>query len=290
MSARAKPQGSRALGIVGAIGHKFLRDNGFFLASGLAFNLLLYFIPLFLLMVSLLGYTVLDSDRAMREVQAVLLAFLPHSQEALADNFAVIVANRGSLGIAGFASFLLFSTVLFGSVRTVLNCVFEVRQERSLVHGVWIDFLMTGSTAMLLLLAVGAGWFLTVAETFAQQFSALRPLVQPGFEFAGRMIGTSATACLFYVLYRFAPAQTISSWGVLIASVAGTVLFLLAKWGFGWYAHIAQQNVEFYGALAGLIFLMMWLYYVSVVFIIGAEIGWVYDRERSKTTPIESRA
>lgn len=290
MSARAKPQGSRALGIVGAIGHKFLRDNGFFLASGLAFNLLLYFIPLFLLMVSLLGYTVLDSDRAMREVQAVLLAFLPHSQKALADNIAVIVANRGSLGIAGFASFLLFSTILFGSVRTVLNCVFEVRQERSLVHGVWIDFLMTGATAMLLLLAVGAGWFLTVAETFAQQFSALRPLVQPGFEFAGRMIGTSATACLFYVLYRFAPAQTISSWGVLIASVAGTVLFLLAKWGFGWYAHIAQQNVEFYGALAGLIFLMMWLYYVSMVFIIGAEIGWVYDRERSKTTPIESRA
>lgn len=290
MTTSVRPQGSRGLGIIRAIGYKFFRDNGFSLASGLAFNLLLYFIPLFLLMVSLLGYTVVDSDRAMHEVQAVLLAFLPHSQKALAENVATIVANRGSLGVAGFASFLLFSTFLFGSVRTVLNCVFEVRQERSLVHGVWIDFLMMGATAVLLLLAVGVGWFLTVAETFAQQFSAWRSLVQPGFEFVGRMIGTSAIACVFYILYRFAPAQTISSWGVLIASVAGTVLFLLAKWGFGWYVHIAQQNVEFYGALAGLIFLMMWLYYVSVVFIIGAEIGWVYDRERSKTTPIESRA
>ena len=274
-------QDSRAWGLVKAVGYKFFGDNGFLLASALAFNLLLYFIPLSLLMVSLLGYTVLDSDRAIHEVQEVLVAFLPQSQEALAENVAAIVANRGSLGIAGFGSFLLFSTVLFGSVRTVLNCVFEVRQERSLVHGVWIDFLMMGATAVLLFLAVGAGWFLTVAETFAQQFSAWRLLVQPGFEFAGMMIGTGAITCLLYVLYRFAPAQTISSWALVIASASGTVLFQLAKWIFGWYVQIAERNIELYGALAWLIFLVMWLYYVSMVFIIGAEIGWGFDRKRS---------
>ena len=40
---------------------KFIADGGLFLASALAFNLLLYFIPLSLLMISLLGHTVLDS-------------------------------------------------------------------------------------------------------------------------------------------------------------------------------------------------------------------------------------
>lgn len=40
---------------------KFDRDNGLFLASGLAFSLLLYVIPLALLMISILGYTVLES-------------------------------------------------------------------------------------------------------------------------------------------------------------------------------------------------------------------------------------
>ncbi len=58
---------------------KFLEDNGFFLTSALAFNLLLYFVPLSLLMVSLLGYTVVDSERAMNEVRSVLRAFLPRS-------------------------------------------------------------------------------------------------------------------------------------------------------------------------------------------------------------------
>lgn len=64
-----------------SVAGKFLTDNGFFLASALAFNLLLYFVPLSLLMVSLLGYTVLDSERAMNEVQSVLRAFLPQSQQ-----------------------------------------------------------------------------------------------------------------------------------------------------------------------------------------------------------------
>ena len=272
---------NRCWSILRTVGHKFFCDNGFFLSSALAFNLLLYFIPFSLLLVSLLGYTVLDSDRAMREVQSVLRAFLPRSQEALAENFATVVANRGLLGVAGFGSFVMFSTFLFGSVRTVLNRVFHVRQERSFVHGLWVDFLMMGSTAVLLLFAVGATWFLTVAEAVARQYPALRPLMQPGFELAGNMFGSAATACLLYLLYRFAPAKTVSTWALLVASVTGTLLFQLVKWGFRWYVALAQQNIELYGALAGLLFLFMWLYYASVVFIIGAEVGWAFDREQA---------
>lgn len=62
-----------------AVARKFVEDSGWILASALAFNLLLYFIPLSLLMISLLGYTVLDSERAMHEVQSALKSFLPRS-------------------------------------------------------------------------------------------------------------------------------------------------------------------------------------------------------------------
>jgi len=282
-------QVNRVWFVVRAVGHKFVLDNGFFLSSALAFNLLLYFIPLSLLMISLLGYTILDSERAMHEVQSVLRAFLPRSQEALAQNIAEVVANRGLLGAAGFGSFLIFSTFLFGSVRTVLNRVFDVQKERSFVHGFWVDFLMMGSTAILLLLAIGAGSFLTVAEAVGHEFPVWRPLLQPGFALVSKMIGPVAIAALLYVLYRFAPAKTASSWGLVIASVSGTLLFQLAKWGFRWYAEIAQRNIELYGALAGLIFLVMWLYYVSVVFIIGAEIGWAYDQKRASLDSSLSR-
>ena len=72
---------------------------------GLAFNLLLYFVPLILLMISVLGYTVLESERAMLEVQSVVRQFLPRSEQAFADNLKAIISDRGLLGLVGFSFF-----------------------------------------------------------------------------------------------------------------------------------------------------------------------------------------
>jgi uncharacterized BrkB/YihY/UPF0761 family membrane protein len=96
-------------------GHTFFQDNGFFLATGLAFNLLLYFLPLIMLMISVLAYTVLESERAMVEVQSVVRQFLPHSEQAFADNLKAIISNRGLLGLVGFFFFLIFSSTLYFS-------------------------------------------------------------------------------------------------------------------------------------------------------------------------------
>lgn len=264
-----------------AVLRKFMADHGWILSSALAFNLLLYFIPLSLLMISLLGYTVLDSERAMHEVQAVLRAFLPRSQQTLADNLAAIVADRGLLGLFGFASFFIFSTFLFGSVRTVLNRVFHVKQERSLVKGMGVDLLMTGLTAMLLLLAVGATWFVTVAGAFAERYPSWSALLQPGIIVLSKALGIAITTFLLYILYRFSPVATISSPALIVAAVTGALLFQLARWGFAWYVEIAEGNIELYGALGALMVLFVWLYYASMVFIIGAEVGWAYDQRRA---------
>ncbi len=221
---------------------KFFTDDGLFLASALAFNLLLYFIPLSLLMISLLGYTVLDSERAMHEVQSVLKAFLPRSQRALADNLTAVVANRGLLGFFGFTSFFISSTFLFGSVRTVLNRVFQVKRERTLVRGMGVDLLMMGLTALLVFLAVGTTWFLAVVGAFTERYPSWSGLLQPGLVALSKVIGVAVTALLFYALYRFPPIATMSTRALMIASVTGTVLFQLAKWGFAWYVAASQEN------------------------------------------------
>lgn len=258
----------------------FFIHNGLFLASALAFNLLLYFIPLSLLMVSLLGYTVLDSEQALNEVQGVLKAFLPGSQKAIAENLSTIVVNRGLLGLFGFVSFFIFSTFLFGSIRTVLNRVFQVAQDRPLLHGIGVDLLMMILTALLLLLAMGATWFLTLAGAFVERYPGWGVLTQPGLEILGRVIGLAVTVLLLYVLYRFPPAVTISPRGAIVASVTGTVLFQLVKWGFAWYVAMAAETAELYGLLGGMMFLFMWLYYASAIFVFGAEVGLAFDRQK----------
>ena len=78
---------------------KFFADNGLFLASGLSFDLLLYCMPLSLLLVSGLGYTLVESDQAVAWVHETLQNFLPGSQQAFFDALDRIITNRGPLGI-----------------------------------------------------------------------------------------------------------------------------------------------------------------------------------------------
>jgi len=258
----------------------FFQDNGLFLAMGLGFNLLLYFIPLTLLMISLLGYTVLESERAMTEVLSVVRQFLPRSEQEFVDNLAAIVANRGLLGLIGFLLFFAFSSTLFGSVRHVLNIIFKA-EGRRFFQGMVRDFLTMSMTALLLVLTMGIAALFTLARTLGgEHLPFLARVLEPVWLSAGKLLTLVFLSSLFYVLYRFAPARTLHQRPLLIASVSGTMLFELARWGFAWYVMLAHESIALYGALAGLMFFFFWLYYASVVFVLGAEIGLAYEQAR----------
>ncbi len=257
-----------------SVAEKFLADNGFFFTSALAFNILLYFIPLSLLMVSLLGHTVLDSERAMNEVKSVLQSFLPQSQQAMADSMAAVVASRGLLGVAGVVSFVVLSSFLFGSVRIVLNQVFRAQQSRTFIRGVGIDLLITLLVAALLLGIVINTSFVTIVWTLAEDYPSLAPFFMPALTVWDRVLGFVAMVALFYVLYRVAPAVALPPEALLIGALSASLLFQVARWGFAWYVSMAQASLGLYGTLGGLMFFFMWLYYASLVFILGAEVGW----------------
>ena len=260
-------------------GRNFFHDNGWFLAMGLSFNLLLYFIPVTLLMISLLGYTVFDSDRAMMEVQSVVRQFLPESEQEFVDSLAAIIADRGLLGLIGFLFFISFSSTLFGAVRHVLNIIFKSERRRSFLHGLSRDFLMMLLTAFLSVLAMSAAALLTLARAVGrEQLPVLAPVLDPVWIFAAKLLTLVFLASLFYSFYRFAPARTLRQMALLIASLSGTILFELTRWGFAWYVAFAQESPALYGALGGLIFFFFWLYYASVAFVLGAEIGFAYEQ------------
>jgi uncharacterized BrkB/YihY/UPF0761 family membrane protein len=56
------------------------------------------------------------------------------------------------------------------------------------------------------------------------------------------------------------------------------LLFVLLRWGFAWYVGFARDALALYGVVSGLMFFFFWLYSASVVFILGAEIGYAVDQ------------
>lgn len=63
-----------------------------------------------------------------------------------------------------------------------------------------------------------------------------------------------------------------------MASLSATVLFEFARWAFNWYVVFAHETLTLYGVLDGLMFFFFWLYYASLVFVLGAEMGFAMNK------------
>ena len=75
----------------------------------------------------------------------------------------------------------------------------------------------------------------------------------------------------------------------MVGAGVAVILFGLAKQAFAWYVHFAQASIALYGALGAFLFFFLWLYYVSMVFVLGAEAGWVFEHRRmlDRTVSVE---
>jgi membrane protein len=258
---------------------RFLTVQGPFLASGLAFDVLLYAIPLLFLVLSVMGFLLAGSDRAIEGARNVLSGLMPGAHQVITDNLSRIVAGRGRFGLIGFALFFVFSTTLFGSARTALNTVLEISHPRGFLKGKAVDLLMTLVSSGLFGLTIGLISVLTVFRGIGERLTFLAPILEPGWVFTSKVLGFLFMTVLFYFLYRFCPARTLGRRALWTASLTGAVLLEISKWAFAWYVSKAPTLALLYGTLSGLLFLFLWVYYACAVFLFAAAVGWALERE-----------
>lgn len=263
----------------------FVRVQGMFLSSGLAFDVLLYFIPMLFLTVSAVGYILAGSTRAASGAEAVLKQLLPNYQESVTDYLNTISTSRDEFGLAGFVLLLIFSTAIFGSIRHVLNIVLNIKITRGFLWGKTIDFVILLVTSALFVAAIGINVVLAFLRGFTDKIPILGVLISPAWWLAGTLADYCMTIILFYVLYRFCPAQKLERRALWTATLSCAILFELSKWIFTWYLSAARTYVLIYGAFSVTILFILWIYYSSVVFIFSASVASVLDQGRRVGDP-----
>src|SRR5215211_3227769 len=87
------------------------------------------------------------------------------------------------------------------------------------------------------------------------------------------------------VLYRYAPDRDQPKWSwVSWGSAIATLLWVLATVGFSIYANFFGNYNKTYGALAGIIILMFWLFLSAYVVLLGAELNTEMELQTAKDT------
>jgi membrane protein len=261
---------------------KFNDDNGFFLSSGIAFNILMNLIPFIMLLLALVGTYLYNDQDVLHHIRAYFRDVAPALDPKIMENLADVMQNRQIVGILGFLGLLWFSTWVFSSLRIVLNTVFRVEKRMGMLRGIGIDLLMILLVGILLLVSM----ILSSVVTFLQGYQgrilvAIGPTIQWILKY---LLPFFLTYCMFVLIYKIIPNRRIHFSSALQAALFTSLLWELAKHLFGWYVvHLARYSV-FYGSLSTLVIFVFWVYYSSTILVVGGEFAYFLEEDRQRST------
>jgi membrane protein len=258
-------------------------DDIFFLAGGIAFNVLLAAAPFFLLLVGILTYVLRRTLEDPRQAAVeYVLSILPPSQQVVGITSHIVdrVMEGGpSFGAIGLLLFIWASTRLFGTLRAVLKDIFDLPEERGIVAGKIFDLEMVLVAGTLLVLNTGITLALEAAQRFGLEWLGLenQRAAQVFVVTWPRLAAFGFIFLMFLLIYRFLPKRR-TPWRIsLVAAAFSSVSWELLKGLFAWYVSDVVDYSRTYGTLLAPVLLVFWVYYSAVVFILGGEVAQVYD-------------
>jgi membrane protein len=264
-------------------------DDILFLASGLAFNCILTMIPLMLLAASALGVFLNSSDLGVRQLEDVLDAIFPPQPFAQSIKQSIITAildiirYRTSLGLFGAAVLVWTGTSLFDAIRSVLHVVFGIKKTRgviqSILHHIGFVFLL-----FLLLVATNVSlWLVTLFERVVLSIPAMTRFDVSSFtDVIPTAIVVVLTGCMFYIVYRHIPDSQPPRTAAVISTTTTTIVWVISGKLFALYLSSFSAIGKIYGPYAFILVLLIWIYYSSVIFVLGGIVGQLHwERRRS---------
>jgi membrane protein len=196
---------------------------------------------------------------------------------------SVAAHDHETLTIAAVAGILIAlwnARLTMSALMTATNVAYEIREPRGYFLHVLISLLLTLATisGFLLMLLVGVVVPLTLALLGSGAWvrlivAILRWLVLWGFAVVGLAL-----------LYHYAPAGRARRWRCLTWGSAGAAtVWLLLSGLFSVYVRFFGSYDRTYGALAGVIVLLLWFYMLSFTVVAGAELNAVMDARACQT-------
>jgi membrane protein len=257
----------------------------FLFGSGLAFSLFLCIVPFVLIIFSILG-NILAAKSVEQQVISFINTVIPYQEYAdyartiIFSRIAEFIEYKTLAGLIGGVGLLFAASGLFSSMRTILNKVFVVEEDKTGVVGKLRDLAMVLFVVISILMATIVLPALDVLIKVVHSWSIFNYYELSRFQgFSLAIISFLMIFLMFFGFYSFIPYAKIGRKIPAVSALWATIFWEIAKYLFGYYLYNVASLDKIYGTYALVVVLAFWIYYSSVLFIVGAEIGQLY-RER----------
>jgi membrane protein len=236
--------------------------------------------PIILIVITLAG-SIFNRNEVQGKVYGELSKLLGPEAALQIQNIILNTQNshESTIGaIIGIVALFLGATGVFGEIQDSINYIWSVKAKPQ--RG-WLRFIINRLLSFSII--VSMGFILLVAliinalieilsEKLVKLFSESTVYI---FYAVNLVLIFAIITVLFAAIFKILPDAKIKWRDAFIGAAFTAVLFLAGKFLIGYY--LGKSNIgAVYGAAASVIFILLWVYYSSVILYFGAEFTRMY--------------
>jgi len=259
---------------------EWIDDNALRLSAAMSYYITFSLAPLLLIVIAVAGLAMGNDSARVAIFGQINQLIGPTGAEAI-DHILESASKPKTgfvAGVTGVVMLLLGATGVVGQLQDALNTIWQVESKpsggvRRIIRRRIASFAMILGVSFLLLISLVVS---TAVSALSAYWDGPTETVVEGLHL---IVSTVVITVLFALMYKVLPDVKLKWRDVWIGGLVTAILFTIGKTLTGLY--LAKSSVaSSYGAAGSLVIILIWVYYSSAIFLLGAEFTQVYTRYR----------
>lgn len=244
---------------------EFVSHDPLTLAASIAFYAALSFAPLIVISLWLATGLLPGVEQSLIDQLGILLGSqVRESTLTIMENAGDSPIRTSASGVLSLVVLAISATTAFAQLQASINVVWGTTGSPAGAAWVWVRrrLLSFGMLAVL-------GFLLMVTLVASSAIGLVLTRQSAIWTVLNELITLGLFTLGFGLLFRFVPDARLSYRFTFIGGALTAILFELGKWGLAAYL-ASTTTADAYGAASSLILLLIWVYYSSLIVLIGA--------------------
>jgi membrane protein len=256
----------------------YIEDDALSRGAAIAYYTVTSLAPVLIIVIGIAGL-VFGQDAARGAIVAQVRELIGQQSAELLQTMVQSASDWSSgvvANVVGFTTLLVTASGVFTEMQSALNAMWRASPQGTpisrLVRARIVGLGLVGALGFVLLASLIVSTALSALANVVDELLPLGALLVEGVNF---VISFAVLSVVFAAIYKVLPDRRLTWMDVAIGGAATSLLFMIGKTLIGLYLGRSSMASS-YGAAGGLLLLLLWVYYSSQIFLLGAEFTKAY--------------